>query len=76
MNGRRVILFKRRPGADRKLGTDRSRFRPRLGQGTWGMPSGTTPVPRHARVYAKVTREVRDRFVCRADRSRGIPGSY
>jgi hypothetical protein len=61
MEGRRVILFKQRPGADRRLGTDRSDFRP--GYGVWAVDLD------HAvkrRVYGKVLRKVRDRFVCRA----------
>jgi hypothetical protein len=64
MEGRRVVLLKRRSGADRKLGTARSDFSPRHGVGEWGMPR----MPHGGgRVYAKVTPKVRDRFVCRAD---------
>jgi hypothetical protein len=70
MDGRRVILFKQRPGADRKLATLRSQFRPDYGWGDWGMPRG--PGVGHARVYAKVRAKVSDRFVCRADRSATI----
>ena len=61
--GRRVILFKQRPGADRRVGAAR-----RLqgwGQGAWGLhaqPDG--------RAYVKVKRKVRnDGDVCLADRS-------
>ena len=81
--GRRVIVFKQRPGADRKLGTARSfsrddhglRWRSRLP--LWVAESEST-------VYAKVTRWVARLsedappdatfrgFVCRADRSRTI----
>jgi len=65
MEGRRVVLFKRRPGADRKLGAVRSQWENR-GEGSWGVildrNEGT-------RVYAQVRRKVRDRFVCRFDRS-------
>ena len=65
MEGRRVILFEQRPGADRMLGTARSHFKPRLGQGYW-----QHNLPRyHRAVYAEVTRKVGERFVCRADRS-------
>jgi hypothetical protein len=67
MDGRRVILFKQRPGADRKLATLRSQFRADYGEGIWGMPRG--PGMGHARVYAKVRPKVGDGFVCRADRS-------
>ena len=67
MDGRRVILFKQRRGADRRLATLRSEFRPDYGRGDWGMPRG--PGMGHARVYAKVRPKVSDGFVCRADRS-------
>ena len=75
MEGRRVILFEQRPGADRRLGTARSHFKPRLGQGYW-----QHNLRRYRRaVYAKVTRKVGKRFVCRADRSGTkhvhVPGS-
>jgi hypothetical protein len=60
--GRRVVLFKRRPGADRRLGTARSNR-----QGGWGLVLDH-PVKSHG-VYGKAKRKVRDRFVCRADRS-------
>lgn len=66
MRGRRVILFERRPGADRRLGTDRSEFELRDRRGHWGLIEAHGV--RH-RVYAKVTPKVRDRFVCRADRA-------
>ena len=65
MEGRRVILFQKRPGADRRLGTARSHFKPRLGQGYWQHNLRRS----HRAVYAKVTRKVGKRFVCRADRS-------
>ena len=70
MDGRRVVLFKQRPGADRKLATLRSQFRPDYGKGIWGMPRA--PAASHAQVYAKVRREVHDEFVCRGDRSATI----
>ena len=63
---RRVVLFKRRPGADRRVGTDRSRH------GSWSVwvhGGGTTGIDIGNRVWAKVKPKVRDRFVCRADRS-------
>jgi hypothetical protein len=46
MDGRRMILFKRQPGADRKLGTARSQFRPDYGEGSWGAecPAGPSRV--------------------------------
>jgi hypothetical protein len=79
MGGRRVILFKRQPGADRKLGTDRSLFDPHAWitgtlpaatpvygpAGQWGVK----PAPLDGRVYARVSLKVGDGFVCRADRS-------
>jgi hypothetical protein len=69
---REVILFRKRPGPDRKLGATRS------GSGAGHGPAffwvvhvkggrRTTPV---GRVYAKATPEVGDGFVCRADKSR------
>jgi hypothetical protein len=67
LGGRRVILFKKQRGADRKLGTDRSRFHPDYGEGGWGLRAPTL-----GRVYARVTPKVGDGFVCRADRSRTI----
>jgi hypothetical protein len=66
MDGRRVILFKQRPGADRRLATLRSQFRPHYGRGDWGMPRVRHG---HDRVYAKVTPRVHDEFVCGGDRS-------
>jgi hypothetical protein len=75
MGERRVILFKQRPGADRKLGTDESEFFRAEVRGSWSL--GLDPAAgSHGRLYVKVTRKVRDRFVCRADRSRTIRGSH
>jgi hypothetical protein len=85
--GRRVVLWRQRHGADRKLGTDRrvaNRFIP---AGTWGDMSGlgSMVAPARGRVYAKVGPKVGDGFVCRAGRSRTIvngdlcfegPGGY
>jgi hypothetical protein len=62
MNGRRVVVFKRRDGADRKLGISESTFWD--GRGHWAIPG--TPGNRH--VYAKVRVEVHDEFVCAVDR--------
>jgi hypothetical protein len=60
---RLVTLFKQRPGADRKLGADRSDPR---GSG-WGV---RVPQAKHGwRVYATVSREEGDGFVCSGDRS-------
>ncbi len=70
--GRRVTLFKQKPGADRKIVAVRSGGRWRLtGAGTWGLgvPQGSLPVKAGWRVYAKVTRKVGDGFVCISDRS-------
>ncbi|HKH77920.1 MAG TPA: hypothetical protein VKA51_13260 [Rubrobacteraceae bacterium] len=60
--GRRVILFKKRPGPDRKLDTARM-----FGNVWWARQPKSDVVLRG--LYAKVTRDVRDGFVCRADRS-------
>jgi hypothetical protein len=64
--GRRVNVFKERPGADRRIGNDRSGRK-----GAWAVDV-TTRVQRGARVYAKVTPKERYRFGCLADRSRTI----
>ena len=70
MEGRRVTVFKQRPGADRKLATRRSRFEARFEHGIWGYPRLVHgPRDSQARVYAKVRREVHDEFVCRGDRA-------
>jgi hypothetical protein len=65
MEGRRVVLFKRRPGADRRLGSDRSHVSRHDAHGYWEVR-----IHRDIgfRVWAKVKPKVRDRFVCRADR--------
>jgi hypothetical protein len=65
MDGRRVVLFKRRPGADRRLGSDRSGGR-HGAHGRWGVLVSRN-LGNH--VWAKVKPKVRDRFVCRADRA-------
>jgi hypothetical protein len=72
MKGRRVVLFKLRPGPDRRLGADRSRFH---WGGRTGYPFGDWWLGRSrgvdrdygARVRAEVKPKVRDRYVCRAD---------
>ena len=72
MGGRRVILFKVRPGPDRKLGTARRTQLEGGAYGTprapWGVVVGFPTAGQHGE-YAKVQREVGDGFVCRADRS-------
>ena len=74
MEGRRVTLFKQRPGADRKLATDRSEFVPRYHQGEWEMPPRLPGLDHtlpswNARIYARVKRAEREGYVCLADRS-------
>jgi hypothetical protein len=68
MGGRRVILLRQRPGADRKLAVRTSiTVPPRhgdVGFGAWGWYG-----PTRGRVYARVTPKVGDGFVCGADRS-------
>jgi len=61
MEGRLVILFKLRPGADRRLGAARSDR-----HGYWKLWQNRDY---GERVRAKVKPKVRDRFVCRADRA-------
>jgi hypothetical protein len=73
VDGRRVILFKQRPGPDRKLGSDRIK---QLGEAADPAGPGWFRwyiwAPMGGRVYAKVMPKVGDGFVCRADRSRTI----
>jgi hypothetical protein len=75
MVGRVVVLFKLRPGADRKLGTDRSEWGPtwQLFKGRQGLRQGRweerTRRDYGDRVRATVKRKVRVRYVCRADRA-------
>ena len=71
MEGRRVILFKLRPGTDRKIGTARTVFK--YGRGDWGVLKSSLKLQDgRYRLYAKVRRKVGDQFVCRADRSANI----
>jgi hypothetical protein len=63
--GRRVTLFRQEPGADRKLGTARSKYR----SGRWADAVITARKKPRDVVYAKVQREVHDEFVCGGDRS-------
>jgi hypothetical protein len=67
--GRRVVLFKNRPGADRKLGTARS---PESGpdRGSWSLLIPGELL--RGDVYAQVGRKVGDGYVCRADRSKTL----
>jgi hypothetical protein len=65
--GRRVTLFKKRPGADRKLGTVRSKP-----PGFWGIRA---PFEIGA-VYATVSPKVGDGFVCGGDRSPLFPAQH
>ena len=65
VEGRRVVLFKKRPGPDRELGYDRNpEFHPNPRWFNW-----TVVAPGHGRFYAKVTPKVGDGFVCRGDTS-------
>jgi hypothetical protein len=71
--GRWVTLFKQRPGADRKLGADRSagpreRQLAALGErGDWSV--GVPQAKAGWHVYATVSPKVGDGFVCNGDRS-------
>ena len=60
---RRVVLFKERRGADRKLGAARTRHK--YGWGDWAL----VPHQPGGLLYLKVTRAKRDGDVCLADRS-------
>ena len=66
MEGRRVVVWKLRPGADRKLGAELSEFDPGAGWAWWWMH---VDGDYDDRARAQVKRKVRDRFVCRADRA-------
>ena len=61
-DGRRVVVFKQRPGADRKVNETRSE------DGWWEI--GGPNHHYHGRLYARVTRELHtgNGFVCLADR--------
>jgi hypothetical protein len=77
--GREVIVFRKRPGPDRELGATRSVFRRLHGRHNWevlvkGLEKQGPGRPDLGRVFAKVTREVGDGFVCRADKSRVLVG--
>ena len=63
--GRRVTLIRQEPGADRKLGTARSKYR----SGRSADAVITARKKPNDVVYAKVRREVHDEFVCGGDRS-------
>jgi hypothetical protein len=64
--GREVILFKKRPGPDRKLGADRSG--PGHGPSMfWEVHVKNKDIK--APLYAEVTPKVGDGFVCRGDTS-------
>jgi hypothetical protein len=67
--GRQVILFRKRPVPNRKLGATLSALN--NGRVGWGLVAPTA-----GRVYAKVTRRVGDGFVCRADRSRFVGDGF
>ena len=63
LEGRRVILFKLRPGADRRLGARGTRL-PGGSRGYWRVLADRDY---GRRVRAKVRREEHHRYVCRAD---------
>jgi hypothetical protein len=65
--GRRVVLFELRPGADRKVGTARSEHRSGPRRGEWLIRAREQF--RDDTLYAKVSREEHDEFVCGGDRS-------
>jgi hypothetical protein len=74
--GRQVTVFKQRPGADRKLGTNRSHGKPPVRGGIRspfsGFWWGRFRIHLGDRLYATVRRERHRLFVCAADRSRTI----
>jgi hypothetical protein len=64
--GREVILFRKRPGPDRKLGADRTT----VGANAHNWFAWRVVAPEDGHVYAVVSPKVDDGFVCRGDRSR------
>jgi hypothetical protein len=73
--GRQVTLFKKRPGADRELGTVRSGYSGGS-HASWGFVIPRAKLHRGDRHYAQVTRKVGEGFVCRADRSKTLTWPY
>jgi hypothetical protein len=69
--GRRVTLFEKQPGADDKVGSDRTNQ-----QGRWKVKVPTGDLQPNDRFYAKVRRKLRivsaDGYVCRGDTSRTL----
>ena len=61
---RLVILFEQRPGADRKVGTNRSDR-----DGSWNVNPPQPGLSPSDRFYTEVTRKSGDGWVCRADRA-------
>ena len=53
MDGRRVVVFKKRPGADQKMGTARTHLENGVGQ--WGLHLHSGDSKREDPIYAKVT---------------------
>jgi hypothetical protein len=69
--GRRVVLFEQRPGADRKVGADRSNT-----EGRWVVRVPLAELQPGDRFYAKVRRKLNivsgNGYVCHANRSRTV----
>jgi hypothetical protein len=69
VRGRRVTLFERRSGPDRKVGRDRTNRR-----GRWTVKVPPDELEPQDRFYAKVSRKLNivsgEGYVCRGDRSR------
>ena len=67
--GREVIVFRKRPGPDRKLGATRSGPQQAPSHNWYIGVKALVGKGKLGRVYAKVTPKVGDGFVCRADYS-------
>jgi len=71
VRNRRVVLFERRSGPDRKVGTDRTNRR-----GRWKVKVAVDELEPQDRFYAKARRKLNivsgDGYVCRADRSKTV----
>ena len=69
--GRRVLLFEKRPGRDRELGAAQSSWEP--GRAPWGVVVPRSKgLQRGDRIYAKAIRKEGSGYVCLPDRSHDL----
>jgi hypothetical protein len=70
-DGRRVLLFEKRPGRDRELGAAQSEWEP--GRAPWGfVVPRSKGLQRGDRIYAKAIRKEGSGYVCLPDRSHDL----